>query len=932
MKKTMIRRVLALIMVLSLIPCWGVSAWADEPLVVDGTNSPQTVDSVTINAGANTAVSASAPSGETAEATVNKSVSIAGTGSTTGVKADSTGGSLDVFVGEDVSAGSTGSSSTGIAVSSSGGGTSTVEVKDDVTATSSSSSATGVKVSSSSGGTASVIIDGRPTAISETDEAIALEVIALDGSANAAVGGTTTATGANGAIGAVINLRENGQAEVETGAINAESTGSGDAKGTYVISSKDGGSADLYVHGDISSTSSGSGNAVGASLAANSNSTNSDIKLEVEGNISGSDTGLEIYDRSKGGTTITALVKKDVSGGETGLHIVEADSESNIFVGIEGIVSNTDTTGGAPIVVSDSLTAIDESLNLSIWKVEPNDAGHLVMQEDGSGNLTYGEKAQAVEKNINYIIKYDTSIADLGGVQHSAYAPTAREGDTVTILKINVPDGYKLTGAYNGSDYSKEKLYQDAAGNYYVKVPFGGGVYLSASFEKLPEIFVASSSGGGESYIDYAYHPYSTAKVHYANVTFDLNGGHTLSGNPGPVVKSVPIGTWVVLLEAPSKSNSTFEFWHTDDKSVKVSAPFASFEVTDDITFTAKWVGEELPYAPTEEEQALVSGFSVVPMSNADIIDLKEEEPVVEAAPAAAEDVTPVEPEAESAQAPVEETNVTETLPGETAAAETPVDTAPASDSSMMIEAMTTLTAATEALQAATEALIANNAPAAVETEAATETPVFEEAQPATEEAPTALDEARDELQRITEELEAAKSELKATTEELNSAKSELKATTEELSAAKDELKATTDELAETKAALRAGAEELTAAREEFLLLLAELKAQVFPSGEAEEELSSTAEVEEGTPSADTVEKDAPAEETAEPAESAVEEAAAESTEGAPAEQAVTEPTFSAADLNADSSTNSALVFSLGDGNTVELPVNISLSLAESLD
>ena len=44
MKKTVFRKVLALIMVLSLIPCWGVSAWAGEgdPVSTNGTD-PQPV-------------------------------------------------------------------------------------------------------------------------------------------------------------------------------------------------------------------------------------------------------------------------------------------------------------------------------------------------------------------------------------------------------------------------------------------------------------------------------------------------------------------------------------------------------------------------------------------------------------------------------------------------------------------------------------------------------------------------------------------------------------------------------------------------------------------------------------------------------------------------------------------------------------------------
>ena len=50
-------------------------------------------------------------------------------------------------------------------------------------------------------------------------------------------------------------------------------------------------------------------------------------------------------------------------------------------------------------------------------------------------------------------------------------------------MKINVYDGYTLTGVYNGKG-ERTAVGQDAAGNYYIMVPKGGGVYLSVTLEK----------------------------------------------------------------------------------------------------------------------------------------------------------------------------------------------------------------------------------------------------------------------------------------------------------------------------------------------------------------------------------------------------------------------------------------------------------------
>ena len=67
-------------------------------------------------------------------------------------------------------------------------------------------------------------------------------------------------------------------------------------------------------------------------------------------------------------------------------------------------------------------------------------------------------------------------------------------------LGIAVPDGYTLTGAYNGEG-EKIALEKDADGNYYVVVPRGGGVYLSVELEK-DEDHDLRGSGGARALAD----------------------------------------------------------------------------------------------------------------------------------------------------------------------------------------------------------------------------------------------------------------------------------------------------------------------------------------------------------------------------------------------------------------------------------------------
>lgn len=980
MKKTLFRKVLAMIMILCLVPTWGAAAWADSPVDVHGEGNEENRESVDVTSSTNISATA-VTAGEGATANIAGDVTATNNGGASGGAAigatavGSAGTTATVNVGGDVTASSNSSSSTAsgaIGVSSdSRTGTADIYVGGDVSATSESAESTGnaigvyALVGHSGAGTSNVTVDGTVSASTE-GSGDASGITASDMSSGAIEISTGDVEASASGTGDVIGVRTSNNfapIDITTGDIEAENTGSGtavgiemfasgntvsvtsgnveveaeksnepdsdpDAIGIKVSSDHDGTNAVINVdaleseaevgttHGvDIKSsgassidvtvngpmTVTGVEYAQGVSMKVETGSTvnltvNDDVTVEAEGGAYGPGNGMYI---KMGGGEATIVVNGDVASsgsgiqvaGDTGLVDVTIDGDLDAATTGLSIEDNADVSflitesikaGEIGIEIGNTVTT--DNLEVTVWQIDTNKVNgedHVAV-EGADKKVT--EASRKLEENINYIIKINPSQESM--ITLSGTQVTEKDGKKYNVanmndkvaMKVNVPSGYQVTGAY-GDQGEKLPLKRDASGNYYIIVPMGGGVYLSAVLSQI----MSGGGGGSTSVEDIGFYSSYVGNLSYVTITFELNEGRTLSGNPGPIIKSVPAGTWVRLLDAPLKTGSSFELWHTDDPSIKVSQPNESFCAMGDVTFTAKWLGEELPYKMTADETKLVSTLSaasmipVVEEPAAEVTAAEETEPVAEEAPVV--DEAPVVEEA----VPVEAATVAETLPVEPVAAEVPVDTAPASESSMMIEAMTTLTAATEALQAATEALIANTSAATGEA-GAEEAPPAEEVRPATEEASTAVDEAREELQRITEELEAAKSELKATTEELNSAKSELKTTTVELNAAKDELKATTDELAEAKEALRTGAEELTAAREEFLLLLAELKAQVTPSAEAEEELSSAAEVEEGTPSADIEEEKVPAEETAvaddggtaETAPSAAEEATAE--------------------------------------------------------
>ena len=133
-------------------------------------------------------------------------------------------------------------------------------------------------------------------------------------------------------------------------------------------------------------------------------------------------------------------------------------------------------------------------LNLTTWKIETNENGNVAeyFTYNVDQVLPEGISPTGVdrdfEKKINYIIKTEKPA---GGNFKALYAngkalskshgyDVAHEGEKV-ILKADA--GYQITAAYNGKD-KKTALSKDANGDFYLVVPKGGGVYLSAEVKK----------------------------------------------------------------------------------------------------------------------------------------------------------------------------------------------------------------------------------------------------------------------------------------------------------------------------------------------------------------------------------------------------------------------------------------------------------------
>ena len=261
------------------------------------------------------------------------------------------------------------------------------------------------------------------------------------------------------------------------------------------------------------------------------------------------------------------------------------------------LVTGTLKSEGTPILIDKSVAP--DNVSITVWKIEdPVQAGgknekHVVLEGKLGEAQAVTDDSKKVEAGIRYIIKIEPSqekLINLEGTEKSHGYNTAKEGETVT-LKISVPDGYKLVGAYNG-DGDKVPLKKDDQGNYYVVVPKAGGVYLSAEFEEDSDDDDECDDGGMDCICKYSDRPRDREICDLVSecnrIIYDLNGG-TLNGDKGPIIIEAEREKEYKLLDAPEKPGVRFLRWASSCKDVRVSKPGEAFVFEHCVKFTAVW-------------------------------------------------------------------------------------------------------------------------------------------------------------------------------------------------------------------------------------------------------------------------------------------------------------------------------------------------------
>jgi hypothetical protein len=205
------------------------------------------------------------------------------------------------------------------------------------------------------------------------------------------------------------------------------------------------------------------------------------INLTVGDDVSATTNGIVIDTDENASGVANITVDGDVTG-ETGSGLSiwnmgeETDTVANIIV--NGALTGTETG----IYAAPTITT--ENVNLTVWKVNLTEIGgenHAVVTDDDNGDLIATDETKAIEQDIHYIIKFEApsnGTVSLEGTEKVNDYDTAQEGKNV-VMKISANAGYHVAAAYNG-DGQQVPLLVDGNGNYYIVVPRGGGVYLSA--------------------------------------------------------------------------------------------------------------------------------------------------------------------------------------------------------------------------------------------------------------------------------------------------------------------------------------------------------------------------------------------------------------------------------------------------------------------
>ena len=310
--------------------------------------------------------------------------------------------------------------------------------------------ATGISGAAEVRGESTITVDQSVTvAGTEKAEGVKAEVHE-DGKVTVTVHGSLEAKGNSASGISVLATEENSEAEIT---IDKEVTVDGQSGDVY----------GLNVSAASGSSVNISAGAVNAGAGPNSNSDPDQTEA------------MHIVTKDSG-TEVTIRVSGDVVSGGDGIFV---DDELGGDVDI--IIDGTLSTEGIPVVTFGDT----DHVSLAVWKIEGDNSEGSSGGTEGS---SAGQAASDYASYAYYIIKSEQPKAGgsfkLDGTGKKDDFDVARFNEKVSLL-VSLADGYQLNGAYNG-DNVRVSLDKDEKGNYFLRVPMGGGVYLSVDISEIP--------------------------------------------------------------------------------------------------------------------------------------------------------------------------------------------------------------------------------------------------------------------------------------------------------------------------------------------------------------------------------------------------------------------------------------------------------------
>lgn len=375
----------------------------------------------------------------------------------------------------------------------------------------------------SAGATASAEVTGNVTNASEGQKVVygAVSEGKNGGDGNLDIGGNLTVapddeSNASQTVKAALDSGQQGNATLNIDG-NVSAVGSKEVTGIELQSGGNTSSATATIGGNVTATgTSAQGDANTRTYAVHAQSEEQsntlariagDVVARAYGSGTTVATGVNIYATGQSSTIaeVTGSILSDASAGAYGGSLYADASTAQLLVG-GNVVANApkdsvgislESKGGAipKLVVAGTIRAgtaglefdgdKSASYDVTVWKIEVGDGGKLVRVGD-----QVGKTPESLASQIKYIIKIEQPkeggrLSALNGLKEalaqSSNYDVAHAGDKV-YLNVALESGYYISAAYNGLG-QKVKLMHDEGG-YYVIVPDGGGIYLTAELGK----------------------------------------------------------------------------------------------------------------------------------------------------------------------------------------------------------------------------------------------------------------------------------------------------------------------------------------------------------------------------------------------------------------------------------------------------------------